>query len=153
MIGRKRICVAVTLLFSWMIGCVERTMQVTTNPPGALVYMNNQEVGRTPLRRDFTWYGNYDVQVRAEGYETLDTNTWVTAPWWQWPPFDLVAELLPIRLKDERRVSYALEPASTQPVEPGAILSRAAEMRGKLESSAVARPAANPTTQPSSNAR
>ena len=40
MIGRKRICVAVTLLFSWMIGCVERTMQVTTNPMTPFLLVN-----------------------------------------------------------------------------------------------------------------
>jgi hypothetical protein len=139
--ARRRTCLPLVLIIgasAWIAapaGCVERTMRVETNPPGALVYMNYQEVGRTPLERDFTWYGTYDVQVRNEGYETLKTRTKVIAPWWQWPPFDLVAELLPFRLKDERRVAYTLKPASTQPVEPSEILSRAEEMRDRLESS------------------
>ncbi|MGZ3388170.1 MAG: PEGA domain-containing protein, partial [Isosphaeraceae bacterium] len=45
-------------------GCVEQTMTIQSDPPGALVYMNDQELGRTPLTKDFTWYGDYDVQVR-----------------------------------------------------------------------------------------
>ena len=61
------------LLMAALGGCVERTMTFQSNPPGALVYVNNQEIGRTPMRRDFTWYGNYDVVLRKDGYETLKT--------------------------------------------------------------------------------
>src|SRR5688572_801476 len=129
-------------------GCVQRTMRVESDPPGALVYMNFQEVGRTPLERDFTWYGTYDVQVRHEGYEPLKTRTPVIAPWWQWPPFDLFAEFWPGRLKDERTIRYTLKPASTQPVEPAQILDRAEQLRGKLESSTYFKNRA-PTTVPS----
>lgn len=135
---RKTISVVSITICLFMAGCgVERTMLVESDPPGAIVYVNDQEFGRTPLRRDFIWYGNYDVVVRAEGYETLKTNAWVVAPWWQWPPFDLFAEVLPFRPKDQRSLKFSLEPASTQPVDPDQILARAAEMEGMLESSRV----------------
>ena len=127
-------------------GCVQRTMRVESDPPGALVYMNFQEVGRTPLERDFTWYGTYDVQVRQEGYEPLKARTAVIAPWWQWPPFDLFAEFIP-GLRDERTIRYTLKPATTQPVEPGQILGRAEQLRGQLESSRFYKDRA-PTTAP-----
>src|SRR3954469_19748625 len=87
-------------------GCVERRLTVTSEPEGALLYVNNQEVGRTPVTRNFTWYGNVDVQLREEGYQTRKTSKHVTAPWWQWPPFDLVAEVLPLRLRDEHTISF-----------------------------------------------
>jgi hypothetical protein len=137
-----------TLLCLSASGCVQRTLTVTSDPPGALVHMNNQEVGRTPLTRDFTWYGHYDVQVRKEGYQTLNTKTWIVAPIWQWPPLDLFAEFWPFHPKDERHVAYTLTPASTQPLEPDNLLTRAAELREKLESSryTVAQPPA--TTAP-----
>ena len=48
-------------------GCVERELVVESDPDGALVYMNDQELGRTPIRRDFQWYGTYDVVVVAPG--------------------------------------------------------------------------------------
>ena len=131
-----------------LAGCVQRTLRVESDPPGALVYMNFQEVGRTPLERDFTWYGTYDVQVRAEGYEPLKARTPVIAPWWQWPPFDLFAEFIP-GLKDERTIHYTLKPASTQPVEPEGILARAEQLRGKLQSSTYHKSKA-PTTAPAS---
>ena len=120
----------VLLCLALCSGCVRRTMTVTSEPPGALVYMNNQEVGRTPFIREFTWYGTYDVQVRAEGFETLKTETPVIAPLWQWPPFDLFAELLPLR--DRRRIHYRLEPVSDEPIDAQVLLDRADEMRGEL---------------------
>lgn len=129
-------------------GCVQRTMTLNTSPPGALVWMNGQELGRTPLTRDFTWYGVYEVEVRKEGYEPLFTKTEVIAPWWQWPPMDLLAEFWPGRLKDQRHYAYALKPASTQPVPQAEIIARAGELSGKLESSRYTRaPATQPTTR------
>jgi len=113
-------------------GCVERRMTVTTEPAGALVYMNGQEIGRTPVTHDFLWYGTYDVQVRKAGYETLSTETPVIAPWWQWPPFDLFAELIPMRLTDHRKIHYTLDPTTSEQDDPQAILSRAEAMRGQL---------------------
>ena len=58
------------LFVAAVTGCnrVERNLQVTSNPPGALVYLNGQEAGRTPMNKSFVWYGTYDVQVRKEGY-------------------------------------------------------------------------------------
>lgn len=121
-------------------GCVQRSISVDTQPSGALVYLNGDEAGRTPFQKDFTWYGTYDVVVRADGYETLRTRQKVIAPWWQWPPFDLVAELFP--LKDQRSYSYTLTPAADGAIDVDAILARSGELKGKLQSSQV------PTTQP-----
>ena len=153
-IGRRGCAFLLILASTHLAGCVRRTLRVESDPPGALVYLNQQEVGRTPLERDFTWYGTYDVQVRAAGYEPLKARTPVIAPWWQWPPFDLFAEFIP-GLKDERTIRYKLKTASTQPVEPDEILARAEHLRGKLESSrhyksTAAATAAAPATAPSS---
>lgn len=135
-------------MLALLSGCVQRTMSIDSNPPGALVYMNDQEIGRTPLKRDFTWYGTYDVQVRMEGYETLSTKQKVIAPLWQWPPFDLVAELWPGHLKDERHFTYTLQPASTQQASVDHMLARSNELKAKIESSRYTKPATVPTTAP-----
>lgn len=121
-------------------------MTLTSNPPGALVYLNDQEVGRTPVTREFTWYGDYDVQLRKEGYETVKTHTRVNAPVWQWIPFDLFAELFPLR--DEQRFSYTLRPASTEPVDTDAILARGEKVKGMLESSKFAGATTQPVSAP-----
>jgi hypothetical protein len=135
-----------TLICTTGGGCVERMLTLESDPPGALVYMNDQEVGRTPLTTDFTWYGNYGVTVRKDGYDTLKTETNVKAPWWQWVPMDLFAEILPIPFRDHQRFAYTLEPASTQPADPQAMYDRAAELRGKLESSPWRLPTTTATT-------
>lgn len=135
----QRILIA-AIISTLLGGCVRRTLTVSTDPPGALVHLNDQEFGRSPVQRDFTWYGNYDVQVRKEGYQTLNTRGQVTAPWWQWPPFDLVADLLPLRLHDKQTLHYTLQPQGPAPSEEE-MLSRAGEMQGQLESSKYTRQA------------
>ena len=135
-----------------LAGCVTQTLTVRSNPPGALVYLNNLEVGRTPVTTDFKWYGTYDVELRREGYETLKTQGKVIAPWWQWVPFDLFAELLPMRLHDRHHLHYALKPVSTTAAEPDVMLKRSAELRGKLESSPRTKaPATTTWTRPATS--
>ena len=136
------------------IGCVERKLTVSTRPEGSLAYLNAQEVGRTPVTRNFTWYGDYDVRLRQEGYQTLATHRTVVAPWWQWPPIDLVAEVLPFWFTDRQEITFDLQPASPEPVAPDVMLARAEAMRGELRSSEFTRtpstaPSTAPTTQPS----
>ena len=139
------------LLVLILPGCVERTLTIRTDPPESLVYLNSVEVGRTPVKRDFVWYGTYDVVVRKEGYETLKTRGPVIAPWWQWVPFDLLAELVPLRLRDQQVLSYTLKPEQTAAVDPQQMLQRADTMRPMLESSqythAPIEPATIPTTR------
>ncbi len=132
-----RLQILLFLSLSAAAGCnnVDRRLVVESDPPGALVWLNDQEVGRTPLEREFVWYGTYDVQLRKEGYVVLDEKTRVWAPWWQIPPLDLIAELFPGHLQDRKRLSYSLEPA--EPVDTGEFIARAVEMRGRLESSEV----------------
>lgn len=131
------------------VGCVERKLTVTSEPDGALVFLNNQEVGRTPLTRDFTWYGNYDVQLRKEGYQTLKTEHMLWAPWWQWIPFDLAADVMPFWFTDRREMSFKMEPATQEAADPQVMLSRATEMQTQLQSSEFTRQPTTAPTQPS----
>jgi hypothetical protein len=135
--------IAAALIFVCMSGCVRRQLTVTTDPPGALVSLNGQEFGRTPVTRDFTWYGTYDVQLRKEGYETRKTTGKVIAPWWQWVPIDLVAELFP--LTDKRELHYTLAPTTQEAIDPQVMLDRAETLRHELRSTKNTR---KPTTAP-----
>jgi hypothetical protein len=152
------------LLFSLLPigGCVEQTLSIDSNPPGALVYLNDQEVGRTPLTRDFKWYGDYDIQLRQEGYETLSTHHMLAAPAWNWVPLDLFAYIIPVTFKDHKSLSYSLKPMDPSKDQPTELVERAESLKGQLESSVftrVATPRAatrttggaattQPTTQP-----
>ncbi len=101
--GRAFIVAALCMALQGAWGCVERTVSINSEPAGALVYLNDQEVGRAPVKVNFTWYGDYDIILRKEGYETLQTNRRIDAPWYQWPVIDLVAEcMIPTTIRDDR---------------------------------------------------
>jgi hypothetical protein len=59
-------------LASTAIGCVERRYTIRTDPPGALVVVNGEEIGPSPASRSFTYYGQRRVQIFAEGYQPLE---------------------------------------------------------------------------------
>jgi len=126
-----------------LCGCVERTLTITSTPPGTLVYLNDQEIGRTPVTREFIWYGNYDLTLRKEGYQTLKTKQLVAAPIFQIVPIDLFAELLPFHFHDQQEFSFTL--LKTEPIDPQGLLSRALEMKKDLRPSEL--PAKKPATQ------
>jgi hypothetical protein len=115
-------------------GCVERTLTVQSDPPGALVYLNDQEIGRTPMEHDFLWYGKYDVALRMDGYETLKTTASVTAPVYEFPPIDLLAELVPIIFKDKHNLHYDLTPLPENE-DTGSLIERAQAAQGQLQAS------------------
>lgn len=137
----------VTLLLA-TTGCVHRSLTVVTDPPGALVYMNDQEIGRSPVTRGFVWYGFYDVDIRMPGYESIKTVTPVIAPWWQCPPIDFFAEALP--LTDHHELSYTLKPPDPKNTSPEELARRGAAYRDQLAVSQAptTRPHRKPTTKP-----
>ena len=78
-----------------LVGCgTDRFVTIQSDPPGALVHLNDREVGRTPVTVPFTYYGVYDVRLRGESSEPLWTKRRATAPAWEFPPLDLAGELL-----------------------------------------------------------
>lgn len=149
---RALLCLLPTACCLLLTGCVEQTMDIQSDPPGALVSLNDQELGRTPMTRDFKWYGDYDVQLRLEGYETLKTHQKVIAPAWNWVPFDLLAQLLPFTFKDHRSLTYALKPLDPTKDEPNGLLSRAEDLKGQLQISEYTRVPTPRATQPSTRA-
>jgi hypothetical protein len=135
---------AAAVLFAGLAvgGCVERKLTLTSEPSGALVYMNEKEVGRTPIQTDFLWYGKYDVQVRKEGFETLDKPQTLRAPWWQIPPIDLFAELMPWHPTDRQALHFRLKERPTTEPSPDELVTAATALRPLLEGTRV------PSTQP-----
>lgn len=111
-----RILAVSSLLLAGLLvgsGCVRRTLTINTVPQGAVVWLNDEEVGKTPVSVDFLWYGDYDVTARLAGYETLHTHQDIRAPWYQTPGVDFFAEVLwPGWIHDQRSMNFALLPAA-----------------------------------------
>ncbi|HEV3416738.1 MAG TPA: PEGA domain-containing protein [Pirellulales bacterium] len=120
---------AVTLsLLAAQSGCVERRLTVRSNPPGAQLYVDDYEIGTTPVAVDFTYYGTRKIRLVKDGYETAVINQPIPAPWYQYFPADFVTEnLVPGHIRDERVVTYQMQPAVQVP--PDQLVTRAEALR------------------------
>jgi len=122
------ISLVVVLMLPPASGCVRRRLNVRSNPPGALVYVDNQQIGTTPCGVDFTYYGTREIRLVKPGYETLTVNQPIPTPWYQIPPLDFVSEnLVPNKIRDNRTVMYDMAPQLIVPTEQ--LLDRANQLR------------------------
>jgi PEGA domain len=113
-------------------GCVRRRLAVRSNPPGALVFVDNQQIGSTPCSVDFTYYGTREIRLVKPGFETLTVNQPIPTPWYQLPPLDFVSEnLMPNKIQDHRTVAFNLEPQLIVPTEQ--LLDRANQLRQETQ--------------------
>jgi PEGA domain-containing protein len=125
--GRFCCALAVFAVLS-LAGCVQRRLTIRSNPPGARVYVGDEEIGTTPVSTDFVYYGTRKIRLVKDGYETMVVNQPIPAPWYQIPPLDFVSEnIVPGEVRDERVVNYQLVPL--QPVPTDQLLSRAEQLR------------------------
>jgi hypothetical protein len=126
-----------------LAGCLERRLYITSEPTGALVRLNDVEVGRTPVEVDFEWYGTYDVRLELEGHEPLATSAKADAPVHEWPGIDFVTMALPMKFKNDVRWHFELEPESFDEAEA---IARGREVRTMLP--ALPPPPADPEPAP-----
>jgi hypothetical protein len=109
-------------------GCVQRRMTIRSNPPGALVYVDDYQLGTTPVSHDFVYYGTRKLRLVKDGYETLTVRQPFPLPWYQYFPLDFVTEnLIPWEIRDERVVDLAMAPAASVP--PESVVARAEQAR------------------------
>jgi hypothetical protein len=109
-------------------GCVQRRMTVRSEPPGALVYVDDYQIGTTPVSTDFIYYGTRKIRLVKDGYETLTVRQPFPIPWYEIFPLDFVTEnLWPWEIRDERVVDLAMTPAASTPSE--SVVARAEQAR------------------------
>lgn len=135
-ISRASHLLVLLLIVASTTGCVRRRLTVRSNPPGALVYVDNQQIGSTPCSVDFTYYGTREIRLVKSGYETLTVNQPIPAPWYQVPPLDFFSDNLALhKIRDNRTVSFNLQPQMMLPVEE--VIRRGEELRGRTLSGQV----------------
>jgi len=109
-------------------GCVQRRMTVRSNPPGALVYVDDYQIGTTPVSTDFIYYGTRKIRLVKDGYETLTVRQPFPIPWYEIFPLDFVTEnLWPWEIRDERVVDLAM--TTTVSIPPESVVARAEQAR------------------------
>ena len=111
-------------------GCVERRYTIRTEPPGALAIVNGEEVGPTPVSRNFTYYGQRKITLMLDGYNTKTVIEPINAPWWD----NLITEFfvenwIPYTFRDEREYLFPLETATVP--EKTDLVARAEALRAQ----------------------
>ncbi len=96
-------------------GCVTRTITVKTNPSNALVYIDSELEGESPVTIPFTYYGTRKIMIEkrdGEGrltHERMTAFEKIKAPLYNIFPLDFFSEILwPREIKDDHILSYDL---------------------------------------------
>jgi PEGA domain len=127
-----------TLLFaaalaSILPGCIEQRYVIESDPPGALVLVNGQPIGTTPVDGYYIYYGAYDFTLVKDGYQTKVVRQKITMPWFEYPGVDFITEnVYPGKVEDVRRFKYCLEPLVQ--VSEGDLLNQAQQLRNRGKS-------------------
>jgi hypothetical protein len=121
-------CLLVMTALTPATGCVQRRMTIRSNPPGALVYVDDYQIGTTPVSTDFIYYGTRKIRLVKDGYETLTVRQPFPIPWYEVFPLDFVTEnLWPWEIRDERVVDLAM--TNTASIPPESVVARAEQAR------------------------
>jgi len=122
----------VGLIVSLLLGgCVERRLTINTEPQGAIVVLNDEEIGISPVTVSFEWYGDYNVRISKEGFETLKTHRKLKAPWYDYFPFDFFAQIVnPKRIVDSYEWTFTLAPQKQPSREE--LIRDAQKLKGQL---------------------
>ena len=124
------ICCLVTSLI--LCGCVERRLTINTRPQGAVVELNDEEIGESPVTVNFNWYGDYCVRISKEGYETLNTHRCLKGPWYDHFPFDFFAQIVnPSRIVDSYEWTFELSPV--RQISREELIQNAEELKKQLQ--------------------
>lgn len=132
---RLRLCAG--LLIAWgglASGCVHRRMTIVSNPPGAMVMLEGEEVGYTPMSLDFTYYGTRELTLIKDGYKTLTVMQKVPAPWYQRGPMEFVTDNFALtKINNRHEFTYSLEPHEATSTQD--LLQRASGLKSKAQMS------------------
>jgi hypothetical protein len=125
------ITAAFLIAISLLSGCVERELTINTRPQGALVMLNDEEIGTSPVTVPFNWYGDYRVRISKSGFETLNTHRNLKGPWYDSFPFDFFAQnVYPKRIVDSYEWTFELSPK--QQISREELIEKAREMKEQL---------------------
>jgi len=99
------------VVFCCAVGCTERRLWVRTEPPGAQVRVNGNDVGASPVAWRFDHYGTVLVEAELPGHVPVQRKVRLSPPWWQQPGADFFADVVvPAKLRDDHEVSFTLAP-------------------------------------------
>jgi hypothetical protein len=135
------------MLCASQVACVQRRLTIRSNPPGALVYVDDYQIGTTPVSTDFVYYGTRKIRLVLSGYETMTVLQPIPTPWYEFPGLDFVSEnVVPGEIRDERVVDYQLKPQMIVPSPQ--VLGRGENLRHSAVAPQSPLPPASPSFGP-----
>ncbi len=96
-----------------LTGCnsVHRRLTIESEPPGARVFVNDQEIGTTPIAQNFIYSGTYKIRFEMAGKETKTVMHQVRTPWYLYPGLDFFSEnFVPGEIRDLQSCKVVMEP-------------------------------------------
>jgi hypothetical protein len=115
-------------------GCVYRRVIVRSDPPGARVLLDGQEVGYTPTGIPFTYYGTRKLTLIKPGFETRTELVTIPPPWYQWVPIDFVSDnFIGMHVADRHDINWQLFPQTVVPLDQ--LQQRADSLRSEAHTS------------------
>ncbi|HPF15411.1 MAG TPA: PEGA domain-containing protein, partial [Planctomycetota bacterium] len=108
---------------------------VTSEPSGALVRLDEDVIGTTPLAYEFENFGRRRLSLYLPGYQTYSEPLHLKTPWHATFPIDVITEvLLPLGLRYKKEVNVVLLPDDGERVLEtlGSFVKRAEALREGL---------------------
>lgn len=128
---RKSVILGLLLL----TGCAQnmhRRVTIRSEPPGALVLLEGEELGHTPVSFDFDHYGTRELTLIKDGYETVTAMQKIRTPWYQWTPIDFLTDnFSPIKINDRHDFTFTLP--KQEIVSNEQLLQRAKDLRSQSQ--------------------
>lgn len=108
---KKCFIVLLILLISLCNGCVERYMNIRSDPEGAEVWLDGKIVGKTPIKIPFIYHGTRELTLYKKGYEIYSDFKSIYPRWYQLIPIDFITEILwPFTITDNRYFMFTMKP-------------------------------------------
>lgn len=128
------IMVLITFILFFECGCnsVRRRLTITSEPEGATVYLNDREIGKTPISQNIIYSGTYKVRCSKDSYATQTVMHDVRSPWYLWPGVDFISEnFVPGEICDQQSCHIVLQPERMIPAEE--LLENANQLRNEAQ--------------------
>lgn len=123
------------LILGGSTGCahnMHRRVTIRSEPPGALVLLEGQELGYTPVAFDFDHYGTREITLIKDGYETVTAMQKIKTPWYQRLPIDFLTDnFSPVKINDRHDYTFTLN--KQEIVSNDQLLERAKDLRSKAQ--------------------
>jgi hypothetical protein len=131
--------VVLALVVIFQSGCIQRRFIVRSEPEGALVSIDRQPIGYTPVSVPFTYYGTREFRLEKDGFKTVQVQQRVPAPLYATFPISFITEnFWPREIRDQRVLDFQLEPK--EQVAENVLLERANQLRDDINRGTVTAP-------------